>query len=536
MPPQGEEASYTFAGYRLQPRRGTLFDPAGMEVRLRPKPFALLRYLLDHPGQLLGRDELFAALWPGVVVSDDSLTQCVSELRRAFGDGAAAILRTVSRRGYMLVAEVRRGPPTWGSLAPAPPVDVVRSAEAAPPGPMQNLALARRDTLTILPVAFPHGEEPAARLAPALASDLLTELVRFEDLRVVAGSRAGVVRGFLLHTDLHAAGSALRLSVRLENIDTGTSFWADRMEWPATAGVPSLAAITSLAAAIDLQIARKSLRRAQDKPQDQLTARELILVGRNLYEAEDDAAAALALFIGAASVDPGYAAAYAWQAVALMRLITYAEDEAERQAQTSEAVRVARMATRNDPASALSRSALALALAVDGRTKEAAEEARLGLRFSAVTQHGTRTACAEALAVAGYPREAAEALRETLAFDPHCPPRTRAVLGRSLLLADQPDDALRELRLCATQMPDFAPCQGSIVVAAIETGLIEEARAALAQMRRLHPEWAAGGKPFPWFLRRPEHLARFEKAFSLAQRLDVVAASGGLTTPSATPS
>ena len=81
-----------------------------------------------------------------------------------------------------------------------------------------------------------------------------------------------------------------------------------------------------------------------------------------------------------------------------------------------------------------------------------------------------------------------------------------------------------------------APCQGSIVVAAIETGLIEEARAALAQMRRLHPEWAAGGKPFPWFLRRPEHLARFEKAFSLAQRLDVVAASGGLTTPSATPS
>ena len=52
-----------------------------------------------------------------------------------------------------------------------------------------------------------------------------------------------------------------------------------------------------------------------------------------------------------------------------------------------------------------------------------------------------------------------------------------------MLLADQPDDALRELRLCATQMPDFAPCQGSIVVAAIETGLIEEARAALAQMR-----------------------------------------------------
>ena len=536
MPPQEDETSYIFAGYRLEPLRGMLFDPSGLEVRLRPKPFALLRYLLDHPGQLLGRDELFAALWPGVVVGDDSLTQCVSELRRVFGDGAAAILRTVPRRGYLLVAEVRRGPATPGGPAPARPMEVPRSAEAAPPGPMQTLALARRDTLTILPVAFPHGDEAAARLAPALASDLLIELVRFEDLRVVAGQRAGVVRGFLLHTDLHAADGAFRLSVRLENIDTGTSFWADRIEWPAVTGVPSLVAIMSLAATIDLQIARKSLRRAQDKPQEQLTARELILIGRNLYEAEDDAAAALALFVRAASVDPGYGAAQAWQAVALMRLITYAEDAAGRQAQTSEAVRVARIAVRSDPASALSRSALALALAVDGRTQEATEEARLGLRFSAVTQHGTRTACAEALAVAGHPREAVEALQETLAFDPHCPPRTRAVLGRSLLLADQPENALRELRLCATQMPDFAPCQGSIVVAAIETGLIEEARAAFAQMRRLHPEWAAGGKPFPWFLRQPEHLARFEKAFNLAQRLDVVAASGGLTTPSATPS
>ena len=74
------------------------------------------------------------------------------------------------------------------------------------------------------------------------------------------------------------------------------------------------------------------------------------------------------------------------------------------------------------------------------------------------------------------------------------------------------------------------------MVAAIETGLIEEARAALAQMRRLHPEWAAGGKPFPWFLRRPEDIARFETAFSVAERLDVVAASGGLMTPSTTRS
>jgi hypothetical protein len=145
-------------------------------------------------------------------------------------------------------------------------------------------------------------------------------------------------------------------------------------------------------------------------------------------------------------------------------------------------------------------------------------------------------ACAEALAVAGHPGEAVETLRESLAADVHCPPRIRAVLGRSLLLAGRPEEALRELRLCATQMPDFGPCHGSIVVAAIETGLFQEARVAFGEMRRLHPEWVASGKPFPWFLRRPEDIARFEQAFSVAERLDLLTVPGDLMTPGAAPS
>ncbi len=535
MPPPQDQPSYLFAGYRLDPMRGTLFAPGGAEVRLRPKPFALLRHLLDHPGLLLGREELFEALWPGVVVGDDSLTQCISDLRRAFGDNATAILRTVPRRGYMLVTEVRREPQTTAGSELSPRAAILPGSELVR-APVQSLALLRRDTLLVLPVACQPDDEAVGRMAPALTADLITELVRFEDLRVIAGPDAGAARGFVLHIDLHVAGGAFRASVRLENTDTGTFFWADRVEWPAAAGAPPPMVLASLAGAIDLQIGRKSLRRAREKPEDQLSARDLILIGRDLYETEDDAEGSLALFIRAASLDPGHPAAYAWQAMALMRLITYAEGDAERRIQTQEAVRTAQMAVRSDPESALSRSALALALAVDGRTEEAAEAARLGLRFSGVTQHGTRMACAEALAVAGHPYEAVEALQETLAQDPHCPPRARAVLGRSLLLADRPEDALRELRLCATQMPDFAPCQGSIVVAAIETGRLEEAGAALAQMRRLHPEWVPGEKPFPWFLRRPEDLARFDQAFSVAQRLAVVAASGGLMPPGTTPS
>jgi DNA-binding winged helix-turn-helix (wHTH) protein len=56
---------------------------AGVSVALRPQALAVLRYLVEHAGQLATKDELMHALWPGLTVTDDSLVQCVHEIRRA---------------------------------------------------------------------------------------------------------------------------------------------------------------------------------------------------------------------------------------------------------------------------------------------------------------------------------------------------------------------------------------------------------------------------------------------------------------------
>jgi DNA-binding winged helix-turn-helix (wHTH) protein/Tfp pilus assembly protein PilF len=72
----------------------------GRRIDLRPKAWALLEFLARHPGRLCSRGELKEQLWPGLVVVDDSLTQCVVELRRALGDQEHSIVRTVARRGY----------------------------------------------------------------------------------------------------------------------------------------------------------------------------------------------------------------------------------------------------------------------------------------------------------------------------------------------------------------------------------------------------------------------------------------------------
>src|SRR4029077_1300307 len=97
----GPEKSYGFAGYTLDQRRGCL-RAGDREIELRPKSFALLRYLVENAGRLVPKDELVNAIWPSVVVTDESLTRCVSDVRLALNDGGQRIIKTVPRRGYLL--------------------------------------------------------------------------------------------------------------------------------------------------------------------------------------------------------------------------------------------------------------------------------------------------------------------------------------------------------------------------------------------------------------------------------------------------
>ena len=76
------------------------------EIKLRPKSFDVLRYLSENAGRLVSKDELIKAVWHGVSVTEDSLVQCVVDIRHALGDDAQRIIKTIPRRGYMLAVEV----------------------------------------------------------------------------------------------------------------------------------------------------------------------------------------------------------------------------------------------------------------------------------------------------------------------------------------------------------------------------------------------------------------------------------------------
>src|SRR5215468_5262100 len=108
-----------FEGYTLDIARYSL-QAADRNVALRPKNFELLRYLVENPDRLVTKEELLKAIWPNVVVTEDSLTRCVSEVRQAIGDSKQTIIVTVPRCGYRFTAPVARVATSEAAAAPSP--------------------------------------------------------------------------------------------------------------------------------------------------------------------------------------------------------------------------------------------------------------------------------------------------------------------------------------------------------------------------------------------------------------------------------
>src|SRR5215468_2275132 len=98
---------FQFEGYTLDIARN-LLRTADREVALRRKSFELLRYLVENPDRLVTKEELLKAIWPNVIVTDESLMHCVSEVRQALGDSKQTIIVTVPRCGYRFAAPVVR--------------------------------------------------------------------------------------------------------------------------------------------------------------------------------------------------------------------------------------------------------------------------------------------------------------------------------------------------------------------------------------------------------------------------------------------
>src|SRR5438034_5995055 len=98
-----DEKIYLFDEFTLDLARCCLLR-AGEPVHLRPQSYEVLKYLADHRGRLISNDRLIEEVWRGRVVTDDSLVQCLRDVRHALGGSSGQHIRNVRGRGYILDA------------------------------------------------------------------------------------------------------------------------------------------------------------------------------------------------------------------------------------------------------------------------------------------------------------------------------------------------------------------------------------------------------------------------------------------------
>jgi DNA-binding winged helix-turn-helix (wHTH) protein len=168
---------YHFGDFTLDLERGALLASSGLEVSLRPKAFSLLRLFVENAGRLIDRAMIIEALWPGIFVTDESVAQCIKDVRRALGDEAQNLIKTVRGRGYRLEATVVCGEHANFHRRPlGPAVDLQGATELdqrspavgvdATDRPSRGPADAERRLMTVVSCALVEAADLSLRLDP----------------------------------------------------------------------------------------------------------------------------------------------------------------------------------------------------------------------------------------------------------------------------------------------------------------------------------------------------------------------------------
>jgi TolB-like protein len=344
------------------------------EVSLRPKTFEVLIHLASNAGKLVRKEELADVVWPNVTVSDASLVQCIRELRQKLGDDEHHLIKTVSRRGYLLDV-----PTSTSDIASGQDPEAAKTTAAE--FPSSALPLPDRPSIAVLPFTNLSGELEQEYFADGIVEDIITALSRMRWLFVIARNSSFTYKGrtvdakqvgrelgvrYLLEGSVRKSVNRVRIAGQLIDASTGTHLWADRFDGALDDIFDLQDRVTeSVVGAIEPKLHQAEIERAMRKPTASLDAYDTYLRGlariRNRSnEANDEA---LALWRTALALDPEFALAYA------MATFCYCRRKGEgwiTQQDVAETRRLARRAVEfgKDDAGALCFAGYALAFVV----------------------------------------------------------------------------------------------------------------------------------------------------------------------------
>jgi adenylate cyclase len=247
---------------------GLLHGEHGEDIPLRPQSLAVLKHLVANANRVVTKEELLDAVWPGIAVTENSLSQCISEIRKAIGDEKQSLLKTVARRGYRFVPERQapgiphdRYPQVHGTASPdlhetkgrrtlilvSAVLAIVAAVAAFIWTPAFDTEVPTSLSIAVLPFANLSEAEEQAYLANGFADDLTTELARVPGLFVVSRNAARAYRNsglppakiakelgvrYLLEGSVRRLGDEVRINAHLVDASTVGQIWAERFEGP----------------------------------------------------------------------------------------------------------------------------------------------------------------------------------------------------------------------------------------------------------------------------------------------------------------
>lgn len=372
--------AYSFGSFRFDAAAYRLFS-GERPVQLPPKILDLLRLLASKPSQLVTKEDILRELWPDVAVTDNAITQAVSELRHALGDSATAprFVQTVPRRGYRFIAAVE-------TAAPATPRTV--SEASASHASKRVIAVADFENVT--------ADASDAWMAIGIAETVANDLRPFWDFRVMdRRSLSDAARGGSIEAaracglDLLVAGSyqrsgqRLRITARVVDVATGEAVAHAKADGQA-ADVFQLqdAIVRHLLRSVPVTSTSTVTRRTGVRETSSLDAYRALTEGRLKLETVDPAhlPGAVRDFERAIVLDPRYAQAYVGLAQThLWRFEASRARNRPDRAALRTAIAYGRRAIELDPELPEAHAALASVLASAGRTREALDAGRVAV-------------------------------------------------------------------------------------------------------------------------------------------------------------
>ena len=239
---------YEFSEFRLDIQQRLLSAGAdGRPIPLPPKVFETLLYFVERHGELLDKTTLMKAVWPNVVVEENSLNQNISVIRRALGEspGEHRFIVTEPGRGYRFVADVRAVAAAGSDGARVESGKSSTPAGRAAPAGAAAATAAQRKSIAVLPFANMTGDPSKEYFSDGMSEELLNRLARIPGLKVPSRTSSFSYKGrnidvrqiardldvgVVLEGSVRSAGERIRVTAQLIDGHNGFHLWSQNYD------------------------------------------------------------------------------------------------------------------------------------------------------------------------------------------------------------------------------------------------------------------------------------------------------------------